>query len=154
LAPDLARRDLVWLGTSCHAYQPQQSLRTFLDVDDPARHYVKTALSVRNMGFVRGLSAAFMAGAPAINGWVHDLVVADPELQDRGLTVLREVAATGYVPSAYAAAGPSPATKLLAGLWRESPVPRARPGERLATMASLLHVDRDGTAYVARLVAA
>ena len=38
----------------------------------------------------------------------------------------------------------SPYRKMLAALWRESPVPSLRDGERLATMASLLHVDRDG----------
>ena len=40
----------------------------------PTRHYVKTALSVVNMGFVRGLSAAYMEGTPAINDWVADLL--------------------------------------------------------------------------------
>ena len=33
---------------------------------------------------------------------------------------------------------------MLAALWRESPVPGLEPGRELATMASLLHVDRDG----------
>ena len=43
----------------------------------PPRHYVKTALSVVNMGFVRGLSAAYMDGTPAINDWVAELVAGD-----------------------------------------------------------------------------
>jgi siderophore synthetase component len=41
---------------------------------------------------------------------------------------------------------------MLAALWRESPVPLLEPGERLATMASLLHLDRDGNAIVGALI--
>ena len=68
-----------------------------------------------------------------------------------GFEVLRERAAVGYRSEHYEAprAGP-PYPKMLAALWRESPVPRLAPGERLATMASLLHVDRDGRSLAAR----
>jgi siderophore synthetase component len=41
---------------------------------------------------------------------------------------------------------------MLSALWRESPVPTLEPGERLATMASLLHVDRHGASLAAALV--
>jgi hypothetical protein len=42
-----------------------------------ARNYVKTALSVLNMGFMRGLSPTYMAATPAINDWVYGLVEND-----------------------------------------------------------------------------
>ena len=71
-AADVARRRLVCLGPGDDEYLAQQSIRTFFNVSEPARHYVKTALSVVNMGFVRGLSAAYMEGTPAINDWVAD----------------------------------------------------------------------------------
>ena len=41
---------------------PQQSIRTFFNTSRPDRHYTKTALSVQNMGFMRGLSPAYMGG--------------------------------------------------------------------------------------------
>ncbi len=41
---------------------------------------------------------------------------------------------------------------MLAALWRESPVPGLEPGRRLATMASLLHLDRDGRSLAAALI--
>ena len=41
---------------------------------------------------------------------------------------------------------------MLAALWRESPVPGLAPGRRLATMAALLHVHRDGRSLAAALV--
>jgi siderophore synthetase component len=43
---------------------------------------------------------------------------------------------------------------MIAALWRESPVDRLAPGERLATMASLLHRDRDGVALATELIRA
>jgi len=153
-AADVARRRLVCLGPGDDEYLPQQSIRTFFNITEPERHYVKTALSVVNMGFVRGLSAAYMEGTPAINDWVAELVASDPVLAASRMEVLRECAAVGYRSEHYeAAAEPgSPYPKMLAALWRESPVPRLEPGERLATMASLLHVDRDGRSLAAALI--
>lgn len=153
-APDLARRDLVLLGESEDRYQAQQSIRTFFNTSRPGRHYVKTALAVQNMGFLRGLSSRYMRDTPAVNDWVADVVASDPVLATAGFSVLREVAAIGYTGDAYhrAAAGhgeEGPHTRMLAALWRESPVSRTGPGERLATLASLLHVDAYGTPLVA-----
>lgn len=154
-AGDLAREHVVHLGEGDDDHQPQQSIRTLFNVSDPSRHYVKTALSVLNMGFVRGLSAEYMKGTPAINDWVAHLVAGDAVLARYGFRILRECAAIGYHSEHYEAASPkgSPYRKMLAALWRESPVPSLAPGERLATMASLLHVDSTGTSLVSGLVA-
>ncbi|MFI5712383.1 IucA/IucC family protein [Kribbella sp. NPDC051620] len=153
-AADIAQRHIVFLGASDDEYQAQQSIRTFFNRSDPERNYVKTALSVLNMGFMRGLSPAYMAKTPAINDWVHDLVENDAILKRHGFSVLREIAAVGYHNRYYeAATNPTSAyRKMLSALWRESPVPTLAPGERLATMASLLHVDRHGSALAAALI--
>ncbi|PZF99912.1 IucA/IucC family protein [Micromonospora endophytica] len=155
-AGELATRRLVCLGEGPDEYLAQQSIRTFFNVDAPQRHYVKTALSVLNMGFMRGLSAAYMEATPAINDWLAELIAGDEVFQATGLTIIRERAAVGYRHRQYEAATDrySPYRKMLAALWRESPVPGLAPGERLATMASLLHVDADGRAFVAELIAA
>lgn len=153
-AAEVARRRLVCLGHGDDEYLAQQSIRTFFNASDPGRHYVKTALSVLNMGFVRGLSADYMKATPAINDWLAELIDGDPVLRETGLSVLRECAAVGYHPAPYEASAPkgSPYLKMLAALWRESPVPRLAPGERLATMASLLHIDRDGASLASSLI--
>jgi siderophore synthetase component len=156
-APDLARQDLVFLGEGPDDYRPQQSIRTFFNASNPERHYVKTALSIQNMGFMRGLSPNYMGATPAINDWVADVVGADPTLRGCGFTVLRERAAIGYTGDAFHALHAqrgvrSPYQKMIAALWRESPMPRLGPGERLMTMASLLHRDPDGHALVSALV--
>ena len=78
-APDLARRDLVLLGEGPDDYRAQQSIRTFFNASRPERHYVKTALSIQNMGFMRGLSPAYMGATPAINDWVAEVVVDRPD---------------------------------------------------------------------------
>ncbi|MEV0845585.1 IucA/IucC family siderophore biosynthesis protein [Streptomyces sp. NPDC049954] len=153
-ASEVAREHLVVLGTGGDEYLAQQSIRTFFNVSAPTKHYVKTALSVLNMGFMRGLSAAYMEATPAINDWLAQLVEGDPVLRETGLSVLREEAAVGYRHLQFEAATDrySPYRKMLAALWRESPVERLRGGERLATMASLLHVDRSGASFAGALI--
>ncbi|MFG1628364.1 IucA/IucC family protein [Kribbella sp. NPDC049227] len=155
-AADIAQRHIILVGSSEDEYQPQQSIRTFFNRSQPSRHYVKTALSVLNMGFMRGLSPTYMAATPAINDWVFDLVENDLVLKRYGFSVLREIAAAGYHNRYYEAATQrtSPYRKMLSALWRESPVPALESGERLATMASLLHVDRHGSSLAAALIRA
>jgi siderophore synthetase component len=153
-AADIAQRNIIHLGAGDDDYQPQQSIRTFFNRTHPERAYVKTALSVLNMGFMRGLSPTYMEKTPAINDWVYGLVENDVTLKRYGFSVLREIAAVGYHNTYYEAATPkiSPYRKMLAALWRESPLPALDSGERLATMASLLHVDRHGTPLAAALI--
>ncbi|MFH9671376.1 IucA/IucC family protein [Streptomyces sp. NPDC017405] len=153
-AAEVARDLLVCLGEGDDEYLAQQSIRTFFNTSAPHKHYVKTALSVLNMGFMRGLSAAYMEATPAINDWLARLVDGDPVLKSTGLSVIRERAAVGYRHLEYERATDrySPYRKMLAALWRESPVPSLREGESLATMASLLHVDHEGASFAGALI--
>ncbi|MFD8422606.1 IucA/IucC family protein [Streptomyces sp. NPDC059466] len=153
-AAEIARRHLVCLGEGDDEYLAQQSIRTFFNTSNPGKHYVKTALSVLNMGFMRGLSAAYMEATPAINDWLAQLVENDPVLRSTGLSIIRERAAVGYRHLEYEAATDrySPYRKMLAALWRESPVASLRDGETLATMASLVHVDHEGASFAGALV--
>ncbi|MFF2777005.1 IucA/IucC family protein [Streptomyces sp. NPDC058052] len=153
-AAEVAQQRLVYLGEGEDAYLAQQSIRTFFNTADPAKHYVKTALSVLNMGFMRGLSAAYMEATPAINDWLAQLIDADSVLKAARFSIIRERAAVGYRHLEYEAATDrySPYRKMLAALWRESPVERLAEGERLATMASLLHVDHAGASFAGALI--
>ncbi|WP_333739525.1 IucA/IucC family protein [Streptomyces sp. IBSBF 2806] len=153
-AAEIARGNLVCLGEGDDEYLAQQSIRTFFNRSHPEKHYVKTALSVLNMGFMRGLSAAYMEATPAINDWLAQIVDNDPVLKSTGLSIIRERAAVGYRHLEYEAATDrySPYRKMLAALWRESPVPTLREGESLATMASLIHVDHEGRSVAGALI--
>ncbi|MGW4007544.1 IucA/IucC family protein [Streptomyces sp. NPDC004763] len=153
-AAEVARGHLVCLGEGDDEYLAQQSIRTFFNTSHPGKHYVKTALSVLNMGFMRGLSAAYMEATPAINDWLARLIEGDPVLKETGLSIIRERAAVGYRHLEYEKATDrySPYRKMLAALWRESPVPSLREGETLATMASLVHVDDEGASFAGALI--
>ncbi|MEU9183197.1 IucA/IucC family siderophore biosynthesis protein [Streptomyces sp. NPDC048484] len=153
-AAEVAQKHLVCLGEGDDEYLAQQSIRTFFNRSAPEKHYVKTALSVLNMGFMRGLSAAYMEATPAINDWLAQLIDNDPLLRSTGLSIIRERAAVGYRHLEYEAATDrySPYRKMLAALWRESPVSSLQDGESLATMASLVHVDHEGASIAASLI--
>lgn len=156
-AADLATGGLVYLGTSDDQYQAQQSIRTFFNLSAPQKRYVKTALSILNMGFTRGISPAIANRAAAVNDWVASLVEGDPFLRERGFDLLREVAFIGYRHRHYekASAKRSDAYKeLCAAQWRESPIARVAPNQQLMTMATLMHRDRDGASVLVALIRA
>ncbi|GAB08195.1 putative siderophore biosynthesis protein [Gordonia araii NBRC 100433] len=153
-ASEVAARRIVDLGPSDDEFQPQQSIRTLFNVTDPSRHYTKVSLSITNMGFTRGMSADYMSTTPLINDWVRSRIGDDEYLRSIGFEVLYEVAAIGYRnPALNAATEPgSEYRKMLAALWRQSPVPLLRDGEELATMAALLHVDHTGAPLIGALI--
>lgn len=153
-AADIAGRRLVVLGPSPDRYQPQQSIRTQFNVSTPTRHYVKTALSIVNMGFTRGMSADYMRTTPLINDWVRGRVGDDDHLRSLGFEMLYEVAAVGYRdPTFTAITEPgSEYRKVLSALWRQSPVPRIADGEQLSTMAALLHIDHLGAPLIGAFI--
>ncbi|MFJ7783537.1 IucA/IucC family protein [Streptomyces albidoflavus] len=154
-AAEVAQQRLVLLGEGDDAYLAQQSIRTFFNTSHPDKHYVKTAMSVLNMGFMRGLSAAYMEATPAINDWLAQLITGDEVFRAARFSIIRERAAIGYHHRQYERATDrySPYRKMLAALWRESPVPQLGEGQRLATMASLLHTDADGASLAGALIA-
>ena len=153
-AAEIAQQHIIHLGTGPDSYQAQQSIRTFFNTSAPEKSYVKTAMSVLNMGFMRGLSPQYMKATPAINDWLQDLIRSDGALQKSGLAMISEIAAIGYHNSYYEAASAkgSPYRKMLSALWRESPLPLLEDGQQLATMASLLHVDSARTPMVSALI--
>ena len=127
------------LGEGADQYLAQQSIRTFFNISQPAKRYVKTSLSILNMGFMRGLSPYYMSGTPAINEYIHGLIASDPWLRANGFTILREAASLGFRNYYYEAAIPvdTPYKKMFSALWRDNPLNQIAPGQRLMTMAAL-----------------
>ncbi|MDC9580198.1 GNAT family N-acetyltransferase [Xenorhabdus sp. PR6a] len=155
-AHDLASRKLVYLGKGTDVYQAQQSIRTLFNRSHSQRYYVKVALSILNMGFMRGLSPYYMATTPGINDWLFDLVQKDQVLQGYGFRILREVASIGFRNSYYEQAiqGDTPYKKMMAALWRENPLQLIEPNQNVMTMAALLHYDQHGQAFLPALISA
>jgi siderophore synthetase component len=154
-APDIACQHLVCLGYAPDAYNVQQSIRTFYNLSHPEKHYTKTALSILNMGFIRGLTPYYMDSTPPITNWIKKAIGEDPYIKQLGFTLLCEVATVGYRNFYYESFGKHCAyNKMLAGLWRESPAAVLKPGQQLMTMAALLHVDFHGDALLPALIKA
>ena len=154
-AADIATGLLVYLGEAPDQYLAQQSIRTFYNIAQPEKFYTKTALSILNMGFMRGLSPYYMSSTPAIMQWISAYLGDDAYLKEKGFTLLGEVASVGYCNHYYEALGKSLAhNKMLSALWRESPAAILEPGQKLMTMAALLHIDKEGRAFLPQLIKA
>jgi len=153
-APYVATRKIVCLGYGDDKYLAQQSIRTFYNTSHPQLRYIKTSLSILNMGFMRGLSPYYMSGTPAINEYIHTLIAGDAWLQSNGFTILREVASLGFRNHHYEAAisGDTPYKKMFSALWRENPKRYITRGQDLMTMAALLHIDTQGAALLPELI--
>ncbi len=151
---DIANQNIVFLGESDDDYSVQQSIRTLYNCSNPKKMYTKTALSILNMGFMRGLSPYYMQSTPHITTWITDLLKGDEYLKSVGFTMLGEVATVGFQNTYYEVLGKTNAhNKMLSALWRESPYTKIKEGQQLMTMAAFLHIDTSGNALLGELIA-
>lgn len=143
LAHDIASQYIVPLAVGADQYMCQQSIRTFFNISKPAKHYVKTAISILNTSIFRGLSPKKLAIAPKVTAWAKQMLDGDTYLQNTGVVLLGEVATVGYTHPQYSAIPQSPYQyqEFLGVIWRESAENYLQPGEKIMTMASLLYVD-------------
>jgi siderophore synthetase component len=154
-APAIAAGHIVPLGDSPDSYRPQQSIRTFANLDAPQRHYVKLPLSILNTLVWRGLPTERTVAAPALTSWVLGLADNDPYLRDEARVVLLGEVASVTVQHPVLeeiADVPYQYLELLGAIWREPISGKLDSDERARTLASLLHVDREGRAFVTELV--
>ncbi|WP_443032731.1 IucA/IucC family protein [Streptomyces sp. BA2] len=154
-APSVAAGAIVPLPTDGDLRLPQQSIRTFLNLSRPDRHTVKLPLSVLNTLVWRGLPTERTLAAPAVTAWMHALRDADPFLRDEcRVILLGEVASVTVEHPLYDGLPEVPYQykELLGAIWREPITRYLAPDERARTLASLLHTDPDGRAFVAELV--
>ena len=154
-AADIAEKRLIYLGESKYEYAAQQSIRTLFNLDKPKHYYTKTALSIINMGFMRGLSPNYMKSTPVITDWINELLESDEYLKECGFQMLGEVATVGYTNQYYEKLGTSCThNKMLSSLWRESPIAKKKENQRVMTMAALLHIDHNNMAFLPKLIEA
>lgn len=150
---DIANQHIVLLGESSDEYSAQQSIRTLYNSSSPEKMYTKTALSILNMGFMRGLSPYYMKSTPSITTWITELLEKDEYLNNIGFTMLGEVATIGFENTYYEVLGKTNAhNKMLSALWRESPHSKIKEHQQLMTMAAFLHIDTQGSSFLAALI--
>lgn len=154
-APEIAQGNLLYLGESDDQYLAQQSIRTLFNTTQQQKLYTKTSLSILNMGFSRGLPTYYLSTAPDVANWLNKLLGTDVYLSKTGFQMLDEVASICYVNSYYKELDShSPYNRMLAALWRESPFSKIQQGQKVMTMAALLHVDQYGEALLPELIRA
>lgn len=152
-AGDIANQNLVFLGEGNDYYSAQQSIRTLYNESNPNKMYTKTALSILNMGFLRGLSTYYMKSTPDITTWITNLLEKDYYLKQVGFKMLGEVATVGFENTVYQTLGKSsPHNKMLSALWRESPHSKIKSNQQLMTMAALLHLDNKGYSFLSETI--
>ncbi len=154
-AQDIAQRYIVLLGKGNDQYAAQQSIRTLFNTTHPEKLYTKTALSILNMGFMRGLSPYYMGSTPVITDWISGVLEQDTLIQQTGFTMLGEIATVGYRNRYYETLGKTKAhNKMLSALWRESPFSMITKDQKLMTMAAFLHLDNHENSMVVELIKA
>ncbi len=152
-AADIANHMLVFLGEGEDYYSAQQSIRTLYNTSHPEKMYTKMALSILNMGFMRGLSPHYMQSTPHITEWIGSLLEKDRYLKEVGFAMLGEVATVGFQNTYYEVLGKTNVhNKMLSALWRESPNTKIKKGQQLMTMAAFLHVDKEGNSLLAEMI--
>ncbi|OEJ98579.1 transcriptional regulator [Flavivirga aquatica] len=154
-SPEIAMGNLICLGYGPDQYLAQQSVRTLFNSTNPHKFYTKTALSILNMGFMRGLPLYYLGTAPKMAVWLEQLLYNDPYIQETGFKMLGEIASVSYVNPYFEEFGThNDYNKMLASLWRESPVTAIEEGQQLMTMAAFLHIDDQGDALLPKIIEA
>lgn len=156
LFPDhIAADDIVALGEGPDEYLPQQSVRTFVNVDDEEKHHVKVPMRILNTLVWRGLPGERTKLAPTVTEYIKGIYEQDEFLQDRELILPGEVAGINYDHSEFTDIEGSPYQyhELLGAIWRESIYTFLEDDEEAITLSSLMHVDGEGEPYISQLVA-
>ena len=151
---DIASDDIVPLGEGPDRYLPQQSVRTFVNLDDEDKHHVKVPMRILNTLVWRGLPGERTELAPTVTEYIHGIYEDDEFLQDQGLVLPGEIAGINYDHSTFTDIEDSPYQyhELLGAVWRESIYTFLEGNERAITLSALMHVDGKGEPYVSRLV--
>ncbi len=152
-APEVAKGDLICLGYGPDQYLAQQSIRTLFNTSNPQKFYTKSALSILNMGFMRGLPLYYLGTAPKMAVWLENLLYKDSYIQENGFRMLSEIGSVSYVNPYFEEFGPhNDYNKMLASLWRESPYSVVKNNQKPITMAALLHIDHHGNALLPEMI--
>lgn len=152
-APEIAKEDLVCLGYGTDQYQAQQSIRTLFNTTNPKKFYTKSALSILNMGFMRGLPLYYLGTAPKMAVWLENLLYNDAFIRETGFKMLSEIGSVSYVNPYFEEFGHhNDYNKMLASLWRESPYSKIAENQKPITMAALLHIDQQGNALLPEFI--
>jgi siderophore synthetase component len=153
-AEEIAHKSIIYLGISRDHYLPQQSIRTFVNQDQKNRHHIKLPMSILNTLVYRGLPNERTVLAPKITSYITRIWKKDSFLNTECRVILPgEIASINYDHPYYSSMEgvPYQYQELLGCIWRESIYSYIEEGEQPITLASLLHVDKNGTPFISNL---
>jgi siderophore synthetase component len=105
------------------------------------------------MGFMRGLPLYYLGTAPKMAVWLEELLYKDSYIQETGFRMLGEVASVSYVNPYFEEFGVhNDYNKMLASLWRESPMANIKESQQPMTMAAFLHIDHNNEALLPKII--
>lgn len=151
---EIAHNTIVPLGPGPDRYLPQQSVRTFVNIDADSRHHVKLPMRVLNTLVWRGLPGSRTERAPTVTEYIRDIYETDEFLSEEcGLILPGEIAGLNYDHPDFTAieGAPYQYTELLGAIWRESIYTHVEADEQPITLAALLHVE-NGTPLISQLI--
>lgn len=151
---EIAEERIVPLGETPDEYLPAQSVRTFLNVDNPEKRNVKLPMRILNTLVWRGLPGERTEAAPLVTEYVKGIRDDDEFLREECELVLPgEVAGVNYDHPEFAQLDGNAYQydELLGTVWRESVEGLVGGDERPVTLSALMHVD-DGTPVIGELV--
>lgn len=153
-AGQIASGQIIALEWSSDQYLPMQSIRTFSNISQPPRHYVKLPLSIFNTAVYRGLPSARNKAAPALTAWLKQTLREDVTLQSSGLVMLGEIATLTIAQPCFDQIDGAPYQfhELFGCLWRESVQPYLAEQEQVLSQAALVHRDLAGDSVLAALI--
>ncbi|MGX1193640.1 IucA/IucC family protein [Metabacillus sp. SLBN-84] len=153
-AEELAEQNIIYLGKGEVEYLPQQSIRTFVNMNDEKKHHVKLPMSILNTLVYRGLPSERVVLAPEITKHIKGIRDNDPFLRDVCRVVLPgEIASMNYDHPDYSTVNGAPYQflEMLGVIWRENLCSFLEEGEQAITLAALLYVGEDGKSYALEL---
>lgn len=151
---ELFEKRIVYLGKGEDMYLPQQSIRTFVNMEDKMKYHVKLPMSILNTLVYRGLPSERVVLAPEITQHIQGIRDRDSFLRDTCRVVLPgEIASMNYAHPDYTKlqGAPYQFLEMLGVIWRESIYSFLDEGEQAITLAALLYVGEDGKSYALEL---
>lgn len=152
---ELFEKRIIFLGTGSDQYLPQQSIRTFVNMDHKEKYHVKLPMSILNTLVYRGLPSERVVLAPEITAHIQGIQDNDSFLKNTCRVILPgEVASMNYHHPDYVKLNGAPYQflEMLGVIWRESIYSFLDEGEQAITLAALLYVGEDGKSYTLEMV--
>ncbi|WP_049971390.1 IucA/IucC family protein [Haladaptatus cibarius] len=153
-ADEIATGNIVPLGDGPDEYLPQQSIRTFVNVDEEERHHVKLPLRILNTLVYRGLPGERTEAAPMVTEYIKGIYEDDTFLRDEcDLILPGEIAGLNYDHPDFSQLDGSAYQydELLGCVWRESIYTFLEDDEQAITLSALMH-EEDGKPLLESLV--